>query len=65
MMVLLRLLVMDIFLFLPYTFPSSPGLYTSAAQPYAVSAAGSIPLRRPCHRESKSYVMCTGTVPAR
>src|SRR5919109_929673 len=51
MRVLLSLLVMDILLFLQYTLPASPGLYTPAGTAF-VPAVGIMPLRRPCPRES-------------
>jgi hypothetical protein len=65
MMVLLSLLVIDMFLFLHYTSLSSPDLYTPAALPYVVPAVGSVPLGRPCHRESNSYAMRNSMVPER
>jgi hypothetical protein len=65
MMVLLSLLVIDMLLFLHYTFLSSPDLYTPAALPYAVPAVGIVPLRRPCHREGNSYAMRTSMVSER
>jgi hypothetical protein len=42
-----------------------PASTARLALPYAVPAVGIVPLRRPCHRESKSYAMCNGTVPGR